>query len=70
MFPITIGGIEYPCFFKSQSEANAAAFAYFESLGKSKFEFSIVYDTTSNGCTYYVVKDKKGKALPLEREVV
>ncbi|WP_137188403.1 hypothetical protein [Pseudomonas asiatica] len=69
MFPVTINGITYPCFFKSQSQAMAAAFAYFESLSRANAKFDIVRAKTENGTVYYVVKDKKGKALPLVREV-
>ncbi|WJM55336.1 hypothetical protein QUC26_09360 [Pseudomonas asiatica] len=70
MFPITIDGIQFPCFFETQGEANAAAFAYFEALGKNNYKFNILKGTTSNGCKYFVVKDSKGKALPLVREVL
>lgn len=70
MFPVEIDGIVYPCFFKSQSQAMAAAYEFFESLSRSKAEFSIVRAKTNNGTVYYVVKGKKGNALPLVREVV
>lgn len=69
MFPITIGGIKYPCFFKSQSKAMAAAYEFFESQSKANAKFSIVRAKTNHGTIYYVVKDKKGNALPLVREV-
>ncbi|MDH1927775.1 hypothetical protein [Pseudomonas sp. GD03696] len=69
MFPVTINGITYPCFFKSQSQAMAAAYEYFESLSRANAKFDIVRAKTENGTVYYVVKDKKGKALPLVREV-
>ncbi|HDS1775336.1 hypothetical protein NPS33_27730 [Pseudomonas putida] len=69
MFPVEIDGIVYPCFFKSQSKAMAAAYEFFDSLSKAVAKFSIVRGKTNNGTVYYVVKDKKGNALPLVREV-
>ena len=69
MFPVEIDGITYPCFFKSQSKAMAAAYEFFESLSKAVANFSIVRAKTNNGTVYYVVKDKQGNALPLVREV-
>ncbi len=63
MFPVIIGGIEYPCFFKSQSKAMAAAYKFFE--GRGRMLFKIIRAKTSNDTVYFVLQDNKGSALPL-----
>jgi hypothetical protein len=63
MFPVTVGGITYPCHFKSQSKAMAAAYEFFE--GKSRALFKIIRAKTDNGGVYFVIQDDKGDALPL-----
>lgn len=63
MFPVTIGGITYPCHFKTQSKAMAAAYEFFE--GKSRMLFKIIRAKTNNDSIYFVLQDNKGNALPL-----
>lgn len=63
MFPVTIEGIRYPQHFKSQSNAMAAAYEFFE--GKGRALFKIIRAKTDNGKTYFVLQDNKGNALPL-----
>ncbi|MDQ0739683.1 hypothetical protein [Pseudomonas sp. W4I3] len=63
MFPVTIGGITYPCHFKSQSKAMAAAYEFFE--GKSRALFKIIRAKTSNDSVYFVLQDNKGNALQI-----
>lgn len=63
MFPVTIGGITYPCHFKTQSKAMAAAYEFFE--GKSRMLFKIIRAKTNNDSVYFVLQDNKGNALPL-----
>jgi hypothetical protein len=65
MFPVTIEGIRYPQHFKSQSKANAAAYEYFESIGKDSFSYKVFRAKTDNGGVYFVLQDNKGNALPL-----
>jgi hypothetical protein len=63
MFPVTIDGITYPCHFKSQSKAMAAAYEFFE--GKGRMLFKIIRAKTNNGGVYFVLQDNKGNALAL-----
>lgn len=63
MYPVTIEGVTYPCHFKSQSKAMAAAYEFFE--GKSRAFFKIIRAKTSNDSVYFVLQDNKGNALAL-----
>lgn len=63
MFPVTIGGITYPCHFNSQTKAMAAAYEYFE--GKRRMLFKIIRAKTNNDSVYFVLQDSKGNALAL-----
>lgn len=65
MFPVTIKGVTFPCFYNTQSQAMAAATSYFESLGDNIYDFTILKATTENGKVYFVLRDENGDALPV-----
>lgn len=68
MFPVTIEGITYPCFYNSQSKAMAAATDYFEALGKNNYDYHVLRASTSSGNVYFVLKDKHGDALDVQSD--